>query len=78
MRDLPPACDTELLAKDVTVRLRRPWRDAKPLSDFFVGAARCDQLDDLPLPWSECQRAPLQHRRHGRDANNGVSPWLLT
>jgi hypothetical protein len=78
MRDLPPARHTELLAKDVAMRFRRPWRDAKPLSNFFVGAARCDQLDDLPLSPSENRRALLHDRRHGRDANNGVPACLLT
>ena len=75
--DLPPPRHAELLTQDVAVRLRRPWRDAEPLSNLFVGAAGRDQLDDLFLSWSQNGRPLLQHRRHGRDANNAVPAWLL-
>jgi hypothetical protein len=76
VRDLTPTRHAKLLTKHVAVRLRRSRRDAEPLSDFFVGATRCNQLYDLPLPWSQDWRALLQRRRHVRDANNGVSGCL--
>lgn len=76
VRDLTPARNAKLLAKHVAVRLRRSRRDAEPLSDFFVGATRCNQLDDLPLAWSQDWRALLQRRRHVCDRNNGVSGCL--
>ena len=52
--------------------LRRPWRDAEPLSNLFVGATGRDELHDLLLSRSQNGRALLHRRRHGRDANNGV------
>src|SRR5262249_7858735 len=52
-RDLPPPRDTELLSQDIAMRLRCPWRDAKPLSNFLIGAACRDQLDDLFLSFSQ-------------------------
>src|SRR4029450_2159653 len=76
-RDLPPSRDAELLPEDIAVRLRRPWRDAKPLSNLFVGATVRDQLDDLLLSRSQNGRARLEHRRHGIDGNNEVLVWLL-
>jgi hypothetical protein len=49
-RDLAASGDTELLAEDVRVSLRRSRGDAKALADFVVRAPGGDQLDDLPLP----------------------------
>jgi len=72
VRNLPPPRDAELLPQDVTMGLRRPWRDAEPLSNLFVGATGRDQLYDLLLSQSQNGRALLHRRRHGRDANNGV------
>jgi hypothetical protein len=77
-RDLPPSRDTELLPQDIAMRFRRPWRDAEPLSNLFVGATCRDQLDDLLLSRSQNGRARLQHRRHGLDGNKVVPAWLLT
>src|SRR6266566_10030393 len=36
--DLPASSNTELLAEDVRVRLRRSGGDAKPLADFVIRA----------------------------------------
>ena len=58
------------------MRLRRSWRDAEPLSNLLVRATCRNQLHDLLLTRSQRGRA-LQHRRHGRDANNVVSERLL-
>jgi hypothetical protein len=77
-RDLPPPRDPELLPQDIAMRLRRPWRDSKPLPNFVVGATSRDQLDDLLLSRSQNGRAPLQHRRHSLDGNKVVRAWLLT
>jgi hypothetical protein len=76
-RDLPTPRHAELLPQDIAMRLRRPWRDAEPLSNLFVRIAGRDQLDDLLLSWSQNGRARLQHRRHGPDANKDVLSWLL-
>lgn len=78
MRDLPSPRHAELLTKNVAVRLRRSWRDAEPLSNLLVRATGRDQLHDLPLSRGQNRRARLQHRRHSRDANNGVLACLLT
>jgi hypothetical protein len=77
-RDLSPPRDTELLAQDIAMRLRRPWRDAQPLSNFLIGAACRDQLDDLLLSRSQNGRARLQHRRHSPDGNKLVNDCLST
>src|SRR4029450_11927184 len=77
-RVLRPPGDYALLPENIAVRLRRPWRDAKPLSNLFVGATVRDQLDDLLLSRSQNGRARLEHRRHGIDGNNEVLVWLLT
>src|ERR687887_2042592 len=47
--DLPPPRAPELLPKHVAVRFGCARRDTEPLTDFLVGAAGCDQLDDLAL-----------------------------
>src|SRR6266566_2204947 len=49
-RDLPASGNTELLAEDVRVSLRRSRGNAKALADFVIRAPGGDQLDDLPLP----------------------------
>ena len=77
-RDLSAPRHAELLPQDIAMRLRRPWRDAEPLSNLLVGATGRDQLDDLLLSRSQNGRARLQHRRHSRDANKIVFSWLLT
>jgi len=77
-RDLPPPRDAELLPQDIAMRLRRPWRDSKPLSNFFVGATSRDQLDNLLLSRSQNGRVRLQHRRHSLDGNKVVHAWLLS
>src|SRR2546421_11387471 len=77
-RDLSTPRDAELLPQDVAMRLRRPWRDAEPLSNLFVRVPGRAQLDDLLLSRSHNGRACLQHRRHSPDGNKGVLSWLLT
>ena len=72
-RNLPPARDAELLAKDVTVRLRRSRRDAQPLADLVVREARGDQLHDLTLPLGDLQGSPAQYLCHGADATSAVA-----
>lgn len=52
-RDLPTPRDTELLAEDICVCLRRTWRDAEAVTDLLVGASRRDQRDDLALSLGE-------------------------
>src|SRR5205814_3083578 len=77
-RDLSTPRDAELLPQDIAMRLRRPWRDAEPLSNLFVRVPGRDQLDDLLLSRSQNGRGRLQHRRHSPDGNKGVLSWLLT
>jgi hypothetical protein len=48
-RDLATPRDTELLAKDICMRLRRTRRDAEAVTDLLVRASRRDQRDDLAL-----------------------------
>jgi hypothetical protein len=47
--DLPAPSDAKLLAKDVTVRLRRSWRDTKSLAHFLVRTTSGDEFNHLAL-----------------------------
>src|SRR5436190_2970798 len=65
-RNLPPPRNTELLAQDVAVCLRRPRGDAELEPDLLVGAAAGDQLDDLELALGESDRRLAWCAGHGR------------
>ena len=52
-RDVAAPADAELRPKRVAVRLRRSGLDAEARRDLLVGAAFCDQADDLKLSFRE-------------------------
>jgi hypothetical protein len=66
-RNLPPPRDSELLSKDVAVRLCRAGRDPEALSHFVVRAAECDQPDHLQLPLGEPRHRVAWSPCHGRE-----------
>jgi hypothetical protein len=63
-RDLATPRDTELLAEDICVRLRRPRRDAEAVTDLLVRATRRDQRDYFALSSREFGLFPMKDLMH--------------
>lgn len=66
--DLSPPGDTQLLAQNVRMSLRRSRGNTEPLADFVVRATCGDQLDHLTLPLGDRREGFAECVFHGLDA----------